>query len=77
VGVSPATVSDAMQQYDLLSLVQPARGWFAITGIKGTGKEADVRQELVATRAEADALIERFVDAGRNVFFRRSQVRNR
>ena len=58
-----------MQQYDLLSLVQPAGGWFAITGIKGTGKEADVRQELVATRAEADALIERFVDAGRNVFF--------
>ena len=58
-----------MQQYDLLSLVQPAGGWFAITGIKGTGKEADVRQELVATREEADALIERFVDAGRNVFF--------
>ena len=58
-----------MQQYDLLSLVQPAGGWFAITGIKGAGKEADVRQELVATRAEADALIERFVDAGRNVFF--------
>ena len=58
-----------MQQYDLLSLVQPAGGWFAITGIKGTGKDADVRQELVATRAEADALVERFVDAGRNVFF--------
>jgi hypothetical protein len=58
-----------MQQYDLLSLVQPAGGWFAITGIKGTGKDADVRQELVATREEADALIERFVDAGRNVFF--------
>lgn len=58
-----------MQQYDLLSLVQPAGGWFAITGIKGTGKEADVRQELVATRTEADALIERFVAAGRNVFF--------
>jgi energy-coupling factor transporter ATP-binding protein EcfA2 len=58
-----------MQQYDLLSLVQPAGGWFAITGIKGTGKDADVRQELVATREEVDALIERFVDAGRNVFF--------
>jgi hypothetical protein len=49
--------------------VQPAKGWFAITGIKGTGKNADVRQELVATREEADALIERFVQAGRNAFF--------
>jgi energy-coupling factor transporter ATP-binding protein EcfA2 len=58
-----------MQQPDLLDLVQPADGWFAITGIKGSGKDADVRQELVATREEADALIERFVDAGRNVFF--------
>ena len=58
-----------MQQPDLLTLVQPAEGWFAITGIKGTGKNADVRQELVATREEADALIEQFVQAGRNVFF--------
>ena len=58
-----------MQQPDLLTLVQPAEGWFAITGIKGTGKNADVRQELVATREEADALIERFVQAGRNAFF--------
>jgi energy-coupling factor transporter ATP-binding protein EcfA2 len=62
-------VSDAMQQPDLLTLVQPAEGWFAITGIKGTGKNADVRQELVATREEADALIEQYVEAGRNAFF--------
>lgn len=58
-----------MQQPDLLDLVQPSSGWFAIVGIKGTGKNADVRQKLVATRAEADALIERFTQAGRNVFF--------
>lgn len=58
-----------MQQPDLLTLVQPAEGWFAITGIKGKGKNADVRQELVATREEADALIEQFVQAGRNAFF--------
>ncbi len=58
-----------MQQPDLLTLVQPAEGWFAITGIKGKGKNADVRQELVATREEADALIEQFVAAGRNAFF--------
>lgn len=58
-----------MQQPDLLTLVQPAEGWFAITGIRGKGKNADVRQELVATREEADDLIEQFVEAGRNVFF--------
>jgi len=58
-----------MQQPDLLTLVQPAEGWFAITGIKGKGKNADVRQELVATREEADALVEQFVQAGRNAFF--------
>lgn len=58
-----------MQQPDLLTLVQPANGWFAITGIKGAGKNADVRQELVATREEADALIEQYVEAGRNAFF--------
>lgn len=58
-----------MQQPDLLDLVQPADGWFAIVGIKGNGKNADVRQHLVATREEADAIIERFVAAERNVFF--------
>lgn len=58
-----------MQQPDLLDLVQPAKGWFAIVGIKGAGKNADVRQELVATREEADVLVERYVSAGRNVFF--------
>lgn len=58
-----------MQQPDLLDLVQPADGWFAIAGIKGTGKDADIRQKLVATREEADALIEQYVEAGRNVFF--------
>jgi hypothetical protein len=62
-------VSDAMQQPDLLDLVQPADGWFAITSIKGSGKNADVRQELVATREEVDALVERYVNAGWNVFF--------
>ena len=59
-------VSYAMQHYDLLDLVQPSDGWFAIVGIKGTG---DVRQQLVATREEVDELITRFSDAGRNVFF--------
>jgi hypothetical protein len=55
-----------MEQPDLLNLVQPTDGWFAIVGIKGV---KDVRQELVATREEADDLIARYVAAGRNVFF--------
>ena len=55
-----------MQQPDLLDLVQPDGGWFAIVGINETGK---VRQELVATREEANAVIERFTKQRRNVFF--------
>lgn len=55
-----------MQQPDLLDLVQPASGWFAIVGIKGAG---DVRQKFASTREAADALIEQFVEERRNVFF--------
>ena len=58
-----------MQQTDFLDLVQPADGWFAITGIKGSGKGANVRQALVATREEADDLIAEYAAAERNVFF--------
>lgn len=58
-----------MQQPDLLDLVQPADGWFAIVGIRGSGKYASVQQELVATREEFDELVEQYVDEGRNVFF--------
>ena len=56
-------------QTDFLSLVQPADGWFAIIGIKGSGKGANVRQELVATREEADNVIAQYAKAERNVFF--------
>ena len=59
-------MGDAVQQMDLLDLVQPTTGWFAIVGIKGAG---DVRQELVATREEADEVIESFAQQQRNVFF--------
>lgn len=55
-----------MEQTDLLDLVQPASGWFAVFGMRGQG---DVRQELVATRREFDALVEQYVAEGRNVFY--------
>lgn len=55
-----------MQQVDLLTTVQPTSGWFAIVGIKG---KDDIRQKLVATREEADAVVERYVAQGRNAFF--------
>lgn len=55
-----------MEQTDLLDLVQPATGWFAVLGIRGPG---DVRQELVSTREEVGALAEQYVAEGRNVFF--------
>ena len=55
-----------MSSFDLLSTVQPTEGWFAIVGIKGKG---GVRQKLVATREEADAVIQQFQEQEWNVFF--------
>lgn len=55
-----------MTDVDLLSIVQPPEGWFAVLGIKG---KKDVRQELVATREEVDAVAEKFVSEKRNVYF--------
>ena len=55
-----------MSDIDLMGLVQPTSGWFAIVGIGGP---KDVRQELVATREEADETIARFLSQNRNVYF--------
>ena len=55
-----------MDETDLLSIVQPSGGWFAVLGIK---HEKDVKQRLVATRKEVDALAIEFVKEKRNVFF--------
>lgn len=55
-----------MIEKDLLSIVQPPDGWFAVLGIKG---EDDVRQKLVATREEVDATAQEFVADERNVYF--------
>jgi hypothetical protein len=55
-----------MENVDLLDIVQPATGWFAVLGIKGP---RDVRQELVSTRREVDELAEQYAAEGRNVFF--------
>ena len=53
-------------QLDLLSIVQPSDGWFAVLGIKN---EKDVVQKLVATRQEVDAVAEKFLKQKRNVYF--------
>jgi hypothetical protein len=55
-----------MADKDLLSIVQPSEGWYAVLGIKG---EDDVRQELVATREEVDELAAKFVAQKRHVYF--------
>lgn len=51
---------------DLLKLVQPTSGYYAVVGIK---EKKDVRQHLVATREELDRLSAQFVREKRNVFF--------
>jgi hypothetical protein len=55
-----------MTQFDLLSAVQPAGGWYAVLGIKGVD---NIRQYLVETREEVDELTELLVQQKRNVFF--------
>jgi hypothetical protein len=55
-----------MTQFDLLSAVQPAGGWYAVLGIKGGD---NIRQHLVETREEVDALAQQLVQNEWNVFF--------
>jgi Domain of unknown function (DUF927) len=55
-----------MEKKDLLSIVQPQGGWFAVLGIKG---DDDVKQKLVATRKEVDQLAAKYVAEQRNVYF--------
>lgn len=55
-----------MTQFDLLSAVQPASGWFAVLGIKGA---ENIQQHLVETREEVDAIATRLVNNQWNVFF--------
>lgn len=50
---------------DLLNLVQPADGWFAVVGIKGKS----VKQLLVETREEVDQLVLEMVQDERDVYF--------
>jgi hypothetical protein len=54
-----------MENFDLLSAVQPSAGWFAIVGIKGES----VKQSIVETREEADQVAAQYLAQERNVFF--------
>lgn len=54
-----------MIREDLLSIVQPSSGWFAVLGIKGK----DVRQEFAETREEVDVIAEKFVSQKRDAYF--------
>jgi hypothetical protein len=55
-----------MPDFDLLSAVQPAEGWFAIVGISDG---ANVKQVFVETREEADKVVAELLASHRNVFF--------
>lgn len=54
-----------MSAIDLLNLVQPKEGWYAILGVK----DGNPRQKLVETREEADQLVQTYVNQGRDVYF--------
>ena len=55
-----------MTNFDLLDYVQPSDGFFCILGIKGP---KDVKQKVVATRAELDGWTKKYVQEKRNVFY--------
>ena len=54
-----------MDNFDLLTAVQPEQGWYAVVGIKGNKRQ----QEIVETREEFDAWVQRFQRRQWNVFF--------
>ena len=54
-----------MDNFDLLTAVQPEQGWYAVVGIKGDSKQ----QEIVETREEFDEWVQHFQRIKRNVFF--------
>jgi len=54
-----------MTDKDLLSIVQPSGGWFAVIGIKGKS----VVQKFKETREEVAALTDKYVAEGRDVYF--------
>jgi hypothetical protein len=54
-----------MDNFDLLTAVQPEQGWYAVVGIKGDSRQ----QEIVETREELDDWVQHFLRIKRNVFF--------
>lgn len=54
-----------MDNFDLLTAVQPEQGWYAVVGIKGESRQ----QEIVETREEFDEWVQHFQRIKRNVFF--------
>ena len=54
-----------MNNIDLLARVLPSEGWYAVLGIKGKS----VLQELVQTREEVAEYTQKYMDAGRDVYF--------
>lgn len=54
-----------MDNFDLLTAVQPEQGWFAVVGIKGNRRQ----QEIVETREEFDTWVRRFQNREWNVFY--------
>jgi len=54
-----------MDNFDLLTAVQPEQGWFAVVGIKGESRQ----QEIVATRDEFNDWVQHFQRTKRNIFF--------
>lgn len=53
------------EEFDLLTAVQPAEGWYAIVGLSPDSKQ----QELAESREEADEWVKTFLKQGKNVFF--------
>lgn len=58
-----------MGDFDLLDVVQPRDGWFAVMGIKDEGGELRRKQLLLESRDEVDTTVAKLVKAGWNAFF--------
>jgi len=54
-----------MDNFDLLTAIQPSEGWYAVIGIRG----GSVKQEFAENKEQVQSIVEKFISNNRDVYF--------